>query len=124
MITFDMIDNGLINGYVKIREESVMSEKPVCQIGLYWFYFATGDPDEYSMINYLLNHTRKEVVNDICNALQAIFEDDNVSFEYSYYETYLNEKLILNKTENSDDDEIMATPVEPEVPVLPDFELE
>lgn len=93
MITIKMIDDGLMNGYIKIREESITSGIPVCQIGSYWFYFATGDPDDHSMLNYLLNHTRKEVVNDIYNAMQAIFEDDDVSYEYSYYEYYLKERF-------------------------------
>lgn len=92
MITIDMIDEALANDYIIIREKPT-DHTPICQIGSYWFYFVTGDHDEYSMINYLINHTRIEVINDIYSALQAIFEDDDVSFEYSYYEYYLKERL-------------------------------
>ena len=95
MISLKMIDKGLDNGIIKIKEVKEMGlddNIPICQIGEYWFYFAL---DGQSMVNHLLNLTRNEVIFEIYNALMDFNEDDGeLRDEYDYYEYYLRERGI------------------------------
>ena len=108
MITKEMIDEGFVNGRVKIVR-SPFNDGVVCQIGEYWFYFGGRTAEEYKNPDeYLYDVGYDDVANDILETLEDFrlskIADEFVD-EYKYYEEFLregnakmeNSKMMKNK---------------------------
>lgn len=110
MITYEMVDEGIKHGIIKILEKHFLCPRVVCQIGEDCFClsldYTTGDHVN-NITNFLLDHTRKEIILNILKRLDDIFKDDDNSFRYSYYEDYLRkESKWYAKCENEKSDDV------------------
>ena len=95
MITRELIEKGIDNDIVKIRpywdiDEKSRSTEPICRIGEYWFYFA-GRKGEDGYVNYLIEHSKDEIVRQIFEAMEELDETERYYYEY-YILEHLNDK--------------------------------
>ena len=101
MITLEMIDKGLEYDIIKIEDTGEYpgigkNGIPICRIGENWFYFAGMEGECCNGVNnYLLNHTREEVIMQIYETLLDFNQSrwGEYADEYSYYDWYLCEQL-------------------------------
>lgn len=95
MITRELIEKGIANDIVKIRpywdiDEKSWSTEPICRIGEYWFYFA-GRKGKDGYVNYLIEHSKDEIVRQIFEAMEELDETERYYYEY-YILEHLNDK--------------------------------
>ena len=84
----DLINKGIDKGLVEFIVDPNFGVGTVCQIGGNWFYFGGETAEEESPAEYLAHVPKEDIVREIMDALDGLWE-----VERDYYVYFLMENL-------------------------------
>lgn len=92
-ITKEMIHNGIEQGLINFKPNTIDGYEVVCWIGGNWFYFAGQEGESMLATEYLEVTPKEDLETEIFETLNSFPEVDCLRDEYLYYAYYLMENL-------------------------------